>query len=72
MRIIRVLDSIEFSKMSLNQLYQKDATKYLKESRYRLTFMSLAEKLFVILIFFLVPCKNDLEDDEVVREIMRR
>ena len=55
MRIVRVVDSMEFSKMPLNQLYQKNASKYLKESRDRLTFTPLAEKLFVIFIFFLVP-----------------
>ena len=53
MRIVRVVDSMGFSKMPLNQLYQKNVSKYLKESRDRLAFMPLAEMLFVILIFFL-------------------
>ena len=55
MKIVRVVDSMEFSKMPLNQLYQKNVSKYMKESRDGLTFMPLAEMLFVILIFFLVP-----------------
>ena len=41
--------------MPLNQLYKKNVSKYLKESRDRLTFTPLAEMLFDILIFFLVP-----------------